>query len=249
MSHFRRQAIIWTNAGSLLIGPLGTNFSEILKKNTALFIEENNFENVFCEKKMTIFSYPNVITGNQSSISHGILMICIQYFIRGTVHLTHLPPDKMTAISQTIFSCAFSWMKSFVLRLKFHWHLFLRVQLIITSIGSDNGLAPDRWHDIIWTNAYQIHWRIYAALGGEWVKTVNTLRPEQNGCHLADGIFESTFLMYLIHWCFTELGIQMITIKPAHKPHNALDKYPTMHHFVTEMCTFLLQNGAFWDME
>ena len=26
----RRQAIIWTNAGMLLIGPLGTNFSEIL---------------------------------------------------------------------------------------------------------------------------------------------------------------------------------------------------------------------------
>ena len=26
----RRQAIIWTNAGILLIGPLGTNFSELL---------------------------------------------------------------------------------------------------------------------------------------------------------------------------------------------------------------------------
>ena len=26
----RRQAIIWTNAGLLLIGPLGINFSEIL---------------------------------------------------------------------------------------------------------------------------------------------------------------------------------------------------------------------------
>ena len=30
LSPDRRQAIIWTNAGSLLIGPLGTNFSEIL---------------------------------------------------------------------------------------------------------------------------------------------------------------------------------------------------------------------------
>ena len=29
----RRQTIIWTNAGILLIGPLGTNFSEILIKN------------------------------------------------------------------------------------------------------------------------------------------------------------------------------------------------------------------------
>ena len=36
------------------------------------------------------------------------------------------PPDKMAAISQTIFSDAFLWMKSFVLWLKFHWSLFLR---------------------------------------------------------------------------------------------------------------------------
>ena len=30
LSPDRRQAIIWTNAGILLIGPLGTNFSEML---------------------------------------------------------------------------------------------------------------------------------------------------------------------------------------------------------------------------
>ena len=30
LSAERRQAIIWNNAGILLIGPLGTNFSEIL---------------------------------------------------------------------------------------------------------------------------------------------------------------------------------------------------------------------------
>ena len=30
LSPGRRQAITWTNAGILLIGPLGTNFSEIL---------------------------------------------------------------------------------------------------------------------------------------------------------------------------------------------------------------------------
>ena len=35
----------------------------------------------------------------------------------------------MAAISQTIFSYAFSWMKSFVLWLKFHWSLFLKTEL------------------------------------------------------------------------------------------------------------------------
>ena len=30
---------------------------------------------------------------------------------------------------------------------------------------------------------------------------------------------------------------------------NVSDKYLTMHYFVTEMCTFLLQNAVLWDME
>ena len=49
LSPDRRQAIIWTNAGILLIGPLGTNFSEILIEIQTFFIEENTFENVVCE--------------------------------------------------------------------------------------------------------------------------------------------------------------------------------------------------------
>ena len=42
----RRQAIIWTNAGILLIGPLGTNLIEILIEIYIVFIQENAFENV-----------------------------------------------------------------------------------------------------------------------------------------------------------------------------------------------------------
>ena len=38
---------------------------------------------------------------------------------------------------------------------------------LIDSIGLDNGLAPYRRQAIIWTNADLIHWRIYAALGGD----------------------------------------------------------------------------------
>ena len=34
--------------------------------------------------------------------------------------LTHLPLDKMAAISQTMFLNAISWMKMFEFRLKFH---------------------------------------------------------------------------------------------------------------------------------
>ena len=36
----RRQAIIWTNAGILLIGPLGTNFNEILIKSLTFTLKK-----------------------------------------------------------------------------------------------------------------------------------------------------------------------------------------------------------------
>ena len=47
--------------------------------------------------------------------------------------LTHLPLEKMSASPQTIFSDSFLWMKSFLFWLKFHWSLFLSVQLTITQ--------------------------------------------------------------------------------------------------------------------
>ena len=45
--------------------------------------------------------------------------------------LTHWGRTKMAAIFQTTFSRAFSSMKMLDFRLKFHWSLFLRVQLPI----------------------------------------------------------------------------------------------------------------------
>ena len=46
LSPDRRQDINWTNAGILLIGPLGTNFSEIFKsQNSIIYIQKNAFEN------------------------------------------------------------------------------------------------------------------------------------------------------------------------------------------------------------
>ena len=41
-----RRAIIWTDAGILLIGPPETDFNEILIKKSYIFIQENLFENV-----------------------------------------------------------------------------------------------------------------------------------------------------------------------------------------------------------
>ena len=53
-----------------------------------------------------------------------LLQICfrsIRLFSQG-ITFTHSGRDKMDAISQTTFSSAFSWMKVFESRLKFHWN-------------------------------------------------------------------------------------------------------------------------------
>ena len=43
------------------------------------------------------------------------------------------PLDKMAAFSLTIFSNAFSWMRSFIFQLEFHRDLFVRVQLTLSQ--------------------------------------------------------------------------------------------------------------------
>ena len=69
----------------------------------------------------------------------------------------------MAAISQTIFSDAFSQMKHFVFCLKIHCS---PKGPIDNNIGLDNGLVSKRQQAIIWSNADLIHWRIYVAQGG-----------------------------------------------------------------------------------
>ena len=48
--------------------------------------------------------------------------------------LTHWGRDKMATIFQTTFSNAFSWMKMYKFRLRFHWSLFPIVQLTIPAL-------------------------------------------------------------------------------------------------------------------
>ena len=66
--------------------------------------------------------------------------------------LTHLPLDKMAAISQAIFSDAFSWMKIFIFWSKFHWNLFLRVQLTITQHFVPS-LVPSHYLNQCWPDS------------------------------------------------------------------------------------------------
>ena len=100
----------------------------------------------------------------------------------GTNETSHWGREKMAAISQTTVSNAFSRMKMFEFRLKFHLRLFLRVHL--TSIVSDNCWAPSHYLNQRWPR-FPIHicvtrpqWVEYAFLYD--ICSANNSRRNQN---------------------------------------------------------------------
>ena len=91
--------------------------------------------------------------------SHTAMVLCLVSL------LTHWGRDKIDAILQTTFSNAISWMKMFEFRLRFHWSLFLRVELTIIQHWFRSWLGADQA-----TSHYLNQWwlvcrRIYASLG------------------------------------------------------------------------------------
>ena len=67
---------------------------------------------------------------------HHFLVLVFPWFLCSNLRiidhfLTHWGRDKIDAILQMMFSNAISWKKMFEFRLKFHWSLFLKVQLTI----------------------------------------------------------------------------------------------------------------------
>ena len=119
LSPDRRQAIIWSNAGILLIRTIGTNFSEILSEIHAFSLKKMHFK--MASAKWRPFCLGLNVLNTDRYLSRLRLKQC----------LSHWGWDKMDAISQTTFSSAFSWMRMYEFRLKFHWSLFLKVQLTV----------------------------------------------------------------------------------------------------------------------
>ena len=74
----RGQAIIWANAGILLINPLGTNFSEILIKKSCIFIKENAFKNAVWKMLAILYPPQCVITLKPRQDASHFAEICSQ---------------------------------------------------------------------------------------------------------------------------------------------------------------------------
>ena len=70
--------------------------------------------------------------------------------------------DKMAAIFQTIFSNEFSWMKMYEFRLRFHWSLFIRVQLTTFQHWFRSWLGADQASHYL-NQWWLVYWRIYVS--------------------------------------------------------------------------------------
>ena len=89
----------------------------------------------------------------------------VKFFLLGHIELTHWGRDKLADISQTTLSSAFSWKKMSGFRLKFHWSLFLRVQLMIFQHCFRYWLGADQATSHYLKQWWKVYWRIYASLG------------------------------------------------------------------------------------
>ena len=115
LSPGRRQAIILTNAGILLIGPLGTNFSEILIGIQTFSFKQNAFENVVW-KKAAILSQPQCVNSLKSDAAY------IPWRIGLTGSCNGLLPVRWQTITWTIadyYSTGLSGTNSSELSIKF----------------------------------------------------------------------------------------------------------------------------------
>ena len=86
-------------------------------------------------------------------------------WIKDVLLLTHWGRDTMDTISQMTFTNAFSWMKMFEFRFKFHRSLFLRVQLTIFQHWFRKWIGIDQATSHYLKQWCLDYWRIYASLG------------------------------------------------------------------------------------
>ena len=86
-------------------------------------------------------------------------------------NLAHLPLDKMAPISQRHFGMHFHQWKVLWFDSNFTGVCSWGSNWQYVSIGSGNGLVPNRRQTITWTKADLVHWCIYAALKGDELKS------------------------------------------------------------------------------
>ena len=136
----RRQAIIWTNDSLVnwhicATRPQWVSFSVMEIKyfdlvHTNKIVQHYCYLQWLCTGDTMPLKYGRIFTMGYCTCHDFQWSTWFQLQNFTTWLLTHWGRDKMTPIFSKTFSNAFSWMKIYEFWLKFHWSLFLRVQLI-----------------------------------------------------------------------------------------------------------------------
>ena len=134
LSPTRRQAIIWTNAGILLIRPLRTNFSEI-------FIEVYTFSFKKMHSKMSSGKWRPFCVG---------LNVLRQYI--QIIHSVHIGEELALLDYQIISRSKLHVNKCWAMCYLTETEWSIHVSVNYATIGSDNGLSTVQCQDIIQTN-------------------------------------------------------------------------------------------------
>ena len=79
LSSGRRQTIIWTNAGTLLIGPLGTNFSEILIEIQTFSFKKTHFKMLSVKWRPFCLGLNLLIPRSEMTQIH-LIYVSLKYF-------------------------------------------------------------------------------------------------------------------------------------------------------------------------
>ena len=138
---------------------------------TEMFI----YVNIFVAKWCIVECFPNALwelwDGYAGNIRVTVAAICCYNL------LTHWGRDKMAAIFQTTFSTGFPWMNIYDFRLKFHWNLFLGVQLTTFQHWFRWWLGADQATSQYLNQWWLVYWRIYASLGLNELIRTTTKQP------------------------------------------------------------------------
>ena len=103
-----------------------------------------------------------------------------------SIFVNTLSRDKMADISQTTFWNAFSWMKICKFRLRFHWRLFLRVQLTIFQHWFRKWLGAYQATSHYLNQWWLVYRRIYASI------SLNELRYIKSSCNCTSIMYTVT---------------------------------------------------------
>ena len=159
LSPGRRQAIIWTNAGILLISPLGTNFNEMLIKIQTFPVKKMHLKMSSAKLRQFCLCLNELMWVQSEGLAKILAMSEVNSeeqkqsgSICGKRNLNKPWPEQNGCyFADNIFKCIF--VKQNVFWFEFHWNLLLRIQVTIT-------LQWSRWwlHAELATHHYLNQW-------------------------------------------------------------------------------------------